>query len=326
MPCLIGSTASGKSEVGLACARATGGEVIACDAFSVYRGLARLSAAPVAPPDVPHHLVGVLAPHERFSAARFLEEADRLVAEVRARGRRPWIVGGTALYLRTWLKGLGPTVPRDEALRARLSGLAREQGPAALHAELVRRDPERAAQVHPHDERRLVRALEIVAATGRPASAARTQWSGPDRVRARVVGLARRADDLDRRIRERTRRLFDEGVLEEVRAFRAASPSPEAVQALGFAEVEAVLDGRLSVGEAVEAVARATRRFARRQATFFRSFRDVLWLEVPPDEPPEATAARVLHGVGLGPPAPGGAPPAPPTRAGDQEPAGPTSA
>src|SRR5688500_17536003 len=118
--CLIGPTASGKTEVGIRAARASGGEVVACDAFGVYRGLALLAAAPSPPPDVPHHLVGILAPGERFSAARFVAEADAAVAGIRARGRRPWIVGGTALYLRSWLKGLEAAVPRDEALRAAL--------------------------------------------------------------------------------------------------------------------------------------------------------------------------------------------------------------
>lgn len=295
--CLLGPTACGKSEVGLLCARATGGEVIACDAFSVYRGLRLLSAAPSAPTDVPHHLVGILAAHERYSAARFLAEADAAVAAIRGRGRAPWIVGGTALYLRSWLKGLGAPVDRDEVLRARLSERVRTVGPQALHAELAALDPARAAQVHPHDERRLVRALEIIAQTGKPASAARSQWSGPDRVAARLVGLRRPLDDLDARIALRTRSLFEQGVEREVAEFLAAAPSPEALKALGLAEVAAVLEGRLSRAQAIERIAQATRRFARRQLTFFRSFAGVIWLEVPTGEPGPVTAERVLEAL-----------------------------
>jgi tRNA dimethylallyltransferase len=292
--CLVGPTASGKSDVGLAVARRTRGEVIGCDAFAVYRGLALLSAAPTAPPDVPHHLVGVLEPHERCSAARFVADADRLVAEVRARGRTPLVVGGTALYLRSWLKGLGAPVPRDEALRRELVERARLEGPAALHAELLAKDPARAAQIHPRDERRLVRALEIIAATGAPASAARGQWDGPDRVAARVVGLRRTWEDLDARIERRTAALFEQGVLEEARAFLAAGPSPEARMALGLEDLAQVLAGRQDAATARAQIARLTRRFARRQTTFFRSFERVTWLDVAPDEPAESVAARAL--------------------------------
>lgn len=295
--CLLGPTACGKSEVGLLCARASAGEVIACDAFGVYHGLRLISAAPTAPADVPHHLVGILAAHERYSAARFLADADAAVAAIHARGRTPWIVGGTALYLRSWQKGLGAPVDRDEALRARLAEQVRAAGPEALHAELAALDPVRAAQVHPRDERRLVRALEIIAQTGRPASAARSQWSGPDRVAARLVGLRRRLDDLDARIALRTQRLFEQGVLGEVAAFLAAAPSPEAAKALGLAEVAAVLDGRLTQAQAIERIAQATRRFARRQLTFFRSFAGVTWLEVPAEEPGPVTAERVLEAL-----------------------------
>lgn len=294
VPVLLGPTASGKTDVGIRAARATGGEVIACDAFGVYRGLALLAAAPVAPPDVPHHLVGVIAPSERYSAARFVADADAAIADIRARGRRPWIVGGTALYLRSWLKGLEAAAPRDEALRAALTERARREGPESLHAELARQDPARATEVHPKDERRLVRALEIIAATGRPASAVRTSWKGPDRARARLTGLRRGWPDLDRRIVARTAALFESGVLEEARAFLAADPSPEARKALGLADLAEVLAGRLSVSDARARLEQSTRRFARRQMTFFRSFADVTWLDVAPDELPETTTQRVL--------------------------------
>jgi tRNA dimethylallyltransferase len=293
-PCLLGPTASGKSEVALLCARATRGEVVSCDAFAVYRDLPILSAAPVAPPDVPHHLVGVLGPGERFSAADFVEAADRVVAEVRARGGTPWIAGGTALYLRSWLKGLGAPVPRDALLRARLVEEARTAGTAALHARLAQLDPARAAQVHPHDERRLIRALEIIEATGAPASAARSQWTGPDRVPARLVGLHRSAEDLERRIDLRTTRMFQAGVLDEARRFLAAAPSPEARMALGLDVLAEVLEGRRTEALAAQEIARRTRRFVRKQLTFFRSFAGVTWLEVAPDEAPDTTAERVL--------------------------------
>jgi tRNA dimethylallyltransferase len=269
-----------------------GAEVIACDALTVYRGVPILTAAPSPPPDVPHHLVGAIDPSETWSAARFVAEADRLVVEVRARGRVPLVVGGTALYLLAWTKGLGAGVPRDPAVRERLEAVAREGGSGALHDLLRRLDPVRAEQVHRNDRRRLVRALEIVEATGRPASSLRREWEGPDRVRVAVAGLLRSPSDLAARIERRVAGMAAAGLLGEVRRLLAGPVSPELSQALGLADVREHLEGRLGLEACLERIARATRRFARKQATFFRRF-PVAWVDVAPDEAPEETARRV---------------------------------
>jgi tRNA dimethylallyltransferase len=295
VPCLLGPTGVGKSDVAVLAARATGGEVIACDAFTVYRGMEVLAAAPVAPADVPHHLVGILDPSEAYSAARFVEDCDRAVAEVRARGRTPWVVGGTALYLRSWLKGVGPRAPRRPDLRARLARTARSAGVETLHRMLAERDPARAREIHPRDERRLVRALEIVEATGRPASEQRREWAGPDRVLARPIGLRRSWEDLDARIAARTRALFAAGVVDEARRLLAAGPSPEARRALGLDDLADLLAGRVDEAAAAESIARRTRRFARKQMTFFRSFAGVTWLDVAPDEHAADVASRAVR-------------------------------
>jgi tRNA dimethylallyltransferase len=294
IPCLVGATASGKSAVALRLARRTGGEIVAADAFTAYRGMALLTAAPDVPPDVPHHLVGTLDPSEAWSAAAFADACDAAVAGARARGRRPWVVGGTALYVRTWLKGLGAPVPRDAPLRRRLEEEARRDGHEALHRRLAAVDPERARDLHPHDVRRVVRALEIVAATGRKASAQRTEWAGPDRRPVALVGLRRSWPDLEARILRRTETMFEAGVVEEARALLARPLSPEARKALGLATLTDLLAGHVGEAEARQTIARATRRFARKQMTFFRSFVGVRWIDVPPEEDPESTAERVL--------------------------------
>jgi tRNA dimethylallyltransferase len=294
VPCLLGPTGSGKSEVATLLARRTRGEVIACDAFTVYRGMAILAAAPTPPPDVPHHLVGCLDPERSFSARQFVSEVERLVPAIRARGRLPWIVGGTALYLRAWLKGFGAPVGRDPGLRARLAAEAAATGSPALHARLAALDPERAAAVHPNDLRRVVRALEIIEATGRPASQQRGDWARPDRHAARLFGLRREPADLRQRIARRTEAMFLAGVLEEARALLARPLSPEAAEVLGLSTLEGVWTGRLDEAAAREEIARRTGRLAQKQMTFFRSFADVEWVDVLPDESPEAVATRVL--------------------------------
>lgn len=297
-PCLIGPTGSGKSDVAIDLARATEGEVIACDAFTVYRGLEILTAAPAAPPDVTHHRVGVLDPREHGSAADFVEACDELVQAIRQRGRLPWIVGGTALYLRSWLKGLGAPVPRDGAFRDRVEQLAARYGPGRLHALLRTRDPTRAAEIHPNDFRRVVRALEILRATGRPPSAQRREWTETDRQPAVVTGLRRTPEDLDRRIRRRARAMFEAGVVEEARRLLAHGTSPEVAKVLGLDVLARLLGGAIDATAAEEEIARRTRRFARKQLTFFASFEDVHWVDVAPDDDTAAIAARVLDRVG----------------------------
>lgn len=276
-------------------ARRTRGEVIACDAFTVYRGMEILTAAPTPPPDVPHHLLGILDPaRESFSAAAFEAAADELVAAIRDRGNTPWIVGGTALYLRGWLKGFGPRVGRDESYRDELRTLAAQEGPERLHTLLASLDPARAAELHPNDTRRVVRALEIVRATGRPASAFRTDWEAPDRRPGIVFRIRRAPDDVDDRIRRRTDAMFDAGVLEEARRLLDRTVLPEARKALGLDVLEQLLAGALEEAEAREQIARKTRRFARKQRTFFDSFGTVHVVDVEPEEPAEAVASRVL--------------------------------
>jgi tRNA dimethylallyltransferase len=295
VPCLLGPTASGKTEVGIALARRLGGEVIACDAFSVYAGLQVLTAAPEAPEDVPHHLVGVRGPEAPFSAALFVERTEALEAEIRERGKTPLIVGGTALYLRAWLKGFGAPVARDEAFRAALGARAERDGPAVLHAELEALDPLRAHEVHPNDLRRIVRALEIMRATGKPASAQREEWTGPDRRDAVLLRLVRDRDELDARIALRTERMFDGGVVEEAHALLQRSISPEAAKVLGLDVLRRLLAGEIDRDEAKASIAQKTRRFARKQETFFKSFDDVHVLHAKEGMPPEVLADEAVR-------------------------------
>lgn len=298
-PCLVGCTGSGKTDAAIRIARRAGADVISCDAFAVYRGMAILTAAPHAPPDVPHRLVGILAPDEVYDAARFVTDADHYIGQARAQGRHALIAGGTALYLRAWLKGFDMEAPRDDGFRDQLRDQAGTEGPDALHERLAAVDPERAKALHPNDLRRVVRALEIHHVTGRRPSAQRATWTGPDRVPARVVLLEREREDLDRRIEARTAAMFEAGLVDEVQDLLSHPISRQARQVLGLAEIEAHLAGELSREEAAAHITRRTRRFARKQTTFFNGFEGLVRLPVAPDESEDSIAERVAAAFDL---------------------------
>lgn len=299
VPCLVGPTGSGKTDVGIAAARGTDGQVICCDAYTVYGGMPILTAAPTPPSDVPHHLLGILDLYDTYDAQRFLVDCDHAIEQIEAAGDRPWIVGGTALYLRCWLKGFDSPVPRDQAYRAALQARVDAEGPGILHAELATLDAERAAALHPNDLRRIVRSLEIIRATGKPASDQRAGWAGPDRMPARVFGLRRSMEDLDDRITRRCDLMFEAGVVDEARALLAAKPplSPEASKVMGLTELTALIAGELDQATCKERIVQRTRRFARKQMTFFRSFDGLHWIDVAPDDEADAVAARILEAL-----------------------------
>jgi tRNA dimethylallyltransferase len=254
----------------VALAERIGAEIVSADSQQVYRhfdlGTAKPSAAQLAA--VPHHLLSCVEPDEAFSAARFQVLADQAIAGIRARGRPVVVVGGTGLYVRVLLHGVVPTPGRDDALRAELE----QRDDAGLHAELERVDPESAARLPAADRVRLIRALEIFARTGRPASAWRAEHAfAAERHPALVWVLDPPREALYAAIEARTRALFDQGLLEETRdlvarGYREAAP----MRAVGYVQALACLEGRLSREEAIADAARATRHYAKRQWTWFR--------------------------------------------------------
>ncbi len=301
---IVGPTASGKEAVALEAARRLGAEILALDSMKVFRGLdiGTAKPSPRARERVPHHLLDLVDPGEAFSTRRWLTAAHRAEEEVRARGRLPLFVGGTALYLKALLFGLFPGPAADAGIRRRLKALP----PSLLHRRLAEVDPEAAARIHENDLRRLVRALEVHEITGRPISALRREWDRAEPLRPAILaGLRRSREDLYRRIERRVDRMMAEGLLEEVRALlrRPGGLGPVASQALGYKELADHLEGRIpDLARAVEILKRRTRRFARRQLTWFKHF-PIHWIEVAPEDPPERTAAAGLSVPA--PPAPG---------------------
>ena len=283
---LVGPTAAGKSSLGAELAAAIGGEVVSADAFAVYRGLDIGTAKP--PPTLralaPHHLIDVADPSERYSAGRFVREADEAIAAIASRGRRAVVVGGTHFYVRALLRGLFPEPPKDPALRRELEA-GWQADAAALRAELARRDPEAARRIPPSDRQRTLRALEVALVAGRPMSELwREQGRGGARYRFRMLGLRPPPDALRARIAQRVVEMFAAGLLGEVRRLVEGGVAMEsqAFKAIGYRECCRVLDGEWTEAQARDATTVATRRLAKRQRTWLRGEPTVEWLAWPP--------------------------------------------
>ncbi|HEY5906630.1 MAG TPA: tRNA (adenosine(37)-N6)-dimethylallyltransferase MiaA [Vicinamibacteria bacterium] len=279
---VVGPTAAGKSELAFQLARAHQGEIVSCDSLQVYRGLDIGSAKP-SPEErraLPHHLVDVAEPADDFSAAEYARQARAAVREIAGRGRLPLVVGGTGLYLRALLQGLFDGPARDEVLRRRLEALADRRGDERLHRLLRRVDPDSAARVPPRDRVRVIRALEVFALTGRPLS--HHHQTAPEPLtgfRVLVLVLDPGVTALRARVEARTRRMFEAGLVEEVRGLlgRGLSAGLRPLQAIGYRQAVAVAQGHMSVEQAERETVTATLRYAKRQRTWFRHQLGGVW-------------------------------------------------
>lgn len=286
---LLGPTASGKTGLALALARQLDCEIISVDSALVYRGMDIGTAKPSAAEQAvaPHHLIDILDPAEPYSAARFRADALRLIDDIRARGRIPVLVGGTLLYFRALTLGLSDLPSADAQLRVRLEAEARTHGLAALHARLAQLDPVTASRLHPNDQQRVQRALEIIELTGIPMSRLHEASHSPAEPALKPpflkfgLRLESRAE-LHHRIELRFQQMMSSGFLDEVALLRARTDlhaELPALRAVGYRQLWAHLDGEYGLDEAVSRGIAATRQFAKRQLTWLRSERDVLWLE-----------------------------------------------
>ncbi|MFB9378013.1 tRNA (adenosine(37)-N6)-dimethylallyltransferase MiaA [Kineococcus gynurae] len=292
---VVGPTASGKSDVGIALAQALDGEVVNADAMQLYRGM-DVGTAKLAPGErggIVHHLLDELDVTETADVATYQRRARETVADVAARGRVPLLVGGSGLYVRAALEDM--RFPgTDVEVRARWERRLAEIGAPALHAELVERDPEAAAKILPSNGRRIVRALEVGELTGQPFAAS---LPAPTPALPHVtIGLAVPREQLDARIDGRVRRMWDAGLVAEVEELltRGLRDGRTASRALGYAQVIEALDGRTTEAEAAELTARLTRRFARKQESWFRRDPGVLWLDAPDGRDAPSLAAEAL--------------------------------
>ena len=281
---IAGPTAVGKSALALALAEQRGGEIISVDSMQVYRGLDIGTAKPTSAERarVSHHLIDVAELTEPFDAAKFVMLAEQAVKEIQSRGHVPIFCGGTGLYFKAYLEGLGEAPPADEKLRAEL-----EATPLAeLLRELAQRDPVTFAKIDRNNPRRVVRALEVIRLTGKPFSAQRANWEAQAQSpKAAVIHvLSRNATDLHARIHARVDEMFAAGLVEETRQLlgRGLDQNKTAMQAIGYRQVVEHLRGERSLAETIELVKIKTRQFAKRQLTWFRKHANARWIEIPP--------------------------------------------
>ena len=298
---LTGPTASGKTEIGVALARRLDAEVLALDSMTLYRGMDIATAKPslAARGGILHHLIDMIDPWESASVAAYRDWAAAAAWRVEQRGKRVLFVGGTPLYLKALLRGLFTGPAADPELRMRLDREALEHGEPALHSRLAALDPGAAARLHPHDRRRIVRALEVIELTGRPISDLQTQHERPAPRSVCVFALDLPRACLHDRINHRVLKFIDAGLVDEVRRLQAGSRSfsKEAAQAIGYREVIAMLAGQATLSQTIELVQARTRQFAKRQVTWFRHLEEVRSVNVSPDEGPESVADRLALSI-----------------------------
>ncbi|WP_422929777.1 tRNA (adenosine(37)-N6)-dimethylallyltransferase MiaA [Singulisphaera sp. PoT] len=301
---LTGATASGKTAVGVALAQHLDAEVIALDSMTLYRGMDIGTAKPTLDEreGVPHHLIDVLDPWQSASVADYRGWALQTAAEIEGRGKRILFVGGTALYLKALLRGLFEGPAADTALRQELEAEADRRGPEALHARLETLDPRSAARLHPNDRRRLVRALEVLALTGRRLSDLQTEHEQPAPDDVAVFALQRPRPEMHDRINRRVVAMFREGFVEEVRRLRESDPpiSPVAAQGVGYLEVLEHLETGIPLERTISLIQARTRQFAKRQETWFRGLSEVKPWPVATSEPPGVTARALADRISSG--------------------------
>jgi tRNA dimethylallyltransferase len=263
---IVGPTSTGKSELAADAAHEIGAEIVSADAFQIYQGLDLLTAKPESPTlaKAPHHLIGTVSLTEEMSAEKYRRNAMRAIEEINLRANLAIVVGGSGLYIKALTHGLTPLPESDPELRERLNAMSLDD----LRSQLAKLDPETAQKIDTKNRRRLVRALEICLLTGKPVSAQRLCEGAAHSEAAKGIFVFRDRNELYERINQRVEAIFERGVVEEVRTEGATSAT--ASQMIGLREIRELLAGKKSLSQCIEEIQQATRRYAKRQLTWFR--------------------------------------------------------
>jgi len=293
---ILGVTASGKGRLAFELAKSINAEIISIDSMKVYR---RMDIGTAKPPKevrdrIPYHLIDVVEPADPFSVARFLELAQAAINDIKSRNKPVVAVGGTALYIKSLLYGLFEGPGADEQIRTQLKAQAQAEGLVSLYEQLQKIDPAAAAKISANDPRRIIRALEVYQLTGKPISAFQRQWDANASQDWSILGLRREKTEESKRINARVKKMIDDGLVDEVKRL-LAEPKPlskQARSAIGYTEIIDHLSGRISLDDAVELIKKNTRKFAKAQRTWFKTFKGVLWLDLAPDETADSVLTR----------------------------------
>ena len=294
---ILGVTASGKGRLAFDLAEHLDAEIISIDSMKVYR---RMDIGTAKPPKearqrVKYHLIDMVEPSDSFSVGAFIDAASDAMEQIKSRNRKIVAVGGTALYIKSLLYGLFDGAGTDEKIRTELRSRAEAEGLAELHRELTKIDPVAAERINPNDAKRIVRALEVYQLTGKPISSFQKQWQQRQMKHDwTIIGLRREKADASSRINKRVKNMIDAGLVDEVKSLLAEDRplSDQARCAIGYAEIIDYLNGKTSLKDAVERIKINTRRLAKGQRTWFKTFRNVNWLDIAPEEPLEKILCR----------------------------------
>ncbi len=296
---LTGPTACDKTEIGFTVAQKIKGEIISADSMLFYRGMDIGTAKPpfAMRELVPHHFIDIVDPWESYSVGRYVDDVEILIDDADSEERKFLIVGGSPLYIKGLVDGIFNGPEADWNIRRELEKLAEEKGNLHVHGILQRIDPVKAAELHPNNLRRIIRAIEVYKITGEPVSVLQEEYKQARKsYQFKIMCMARDREDIYRRINERVETMFDKGLVDEVKSLldNPGGLSKQARQALGYKEVIQYLDGGLTLDDAKDMVKLSTRRFAKRQMTWFRGFPDVQWLEAEEHEGPESISEKII--------------------------------
>ena len=297
---IVGPTAVGKTDISIRLAQRMDAEIVSLDSRQIYRQMDIGTAKPNAEQQraVPHHLIDCVEVDQPFSAADYQRFADAAIADICNREKQPMIVGGAGLYFRTLVDGLFEGPAADAEFRSRLQREAEERGSAALHERLRRCDPESANRIHPNNVVKVIRALEIFELTGKPISSFQQQWQhAAPRYPFRAFGLYVPRECICRRVEARVDQMIDRGLIEEVKGLLAGGcpRNSVAMQGIGYKEIIRYLDGMQSLDEAIALLKTNTRRYAKRQLTWFRKDARIQWIDLSEFESIDQTVDNLMH-------------------------------
>jgi tRNA dimethylallyltransferase len=293
---ILGVTASGKGRLAFELAGYLGAEIISIDSMKVYRRMNIGTAKPPPrfltidnresnhepPTAIKYHLIDVVEPSEAFSVGKFLELTDQAIGQIRKQNKPIVAVGGTALYIKALLYGLFEGPGTDEKIRDELKAKAQTEGLLKLHQQLAKIDPAAAERIHPNDAKRIIRALEVYQLTGKPISDFQRQFCAEPALDWTIIGLRREKAEESKRINARVKKMVDEGLVDEVK-FLLAEDKPLSQQArcaIGYAEIIDYLDGKIALEDAIELIKKNTRYMAKHQRTWFKTFKNVNWIDI----------------------------------------------